>query len=108
VARDIADRHPALQALLAEHIADNDELLPHVFFHDVTRWSEEEPQDSRELRQLLDQLDVCYRDGDDDVRNLLQVSYIEDLSRRPDILRVMGPMLRGTTMWEHVTRTKRL
>jgi len=99
----LAAQHPDLRLLLDEHMSDNfNELLPHVFFGDVTRWTEAQPPDSAELHQLLDELDHYLAEGDEDVYNVISVSYIENFWNRRDILMAMGPVLRSSLMWKHM------
>ena len=90
---------PELRPMLDEHLHDNyGELLPHVFFGDVTRWAEEQAwhptaTSLTKLRHLLDRLDADYPDGDDDLRGLIQVSFLWGLS---DAVRaLLGPTLQA-------------
>jgi len=66
-----------------EHLADNGDLLPHVFFGDVTRYGSSlarEDADAKELDRLLADLDDALSDGeaDDEVTNLIWVSFVEN------------------------------
>ena len=78
---------PELTPAYKEHIGDNDELLSHLFFGDVTRFVQEQVRLGRtgEARRILacfevpltcDQL-VPAADGS--VRNLIEVSFLENL-----------------------------
>jgi hypothetical protein len=80
--RDMVARFPGMGALLEEHIKDNDEILPHVFFGDVTRYvlsllSDSLPQ-RRELRDILDYLERAYASGDEQLQELIAVSFLEN------------------------------
>ncbi len=84
--------------MLDERLHDFDgELLPHLFYADVTSWAEEQAyhptaSSSTSLKHPLDRLDADYRDGDDDLRGLIQVSFLWGLH---DAVRaLLGPTLR--------------
>ncbi len=63
----------------AEHLEDNEgEVLPHPFMADVERWAETLVADHRdELTTLLHALADGVERGDDAVRNLIDVSFVE-------------------------------
>ena len=89
---------PELRPMLDEHLRDFDgELLPHLFFAEVMSWAQEQAwhptaTSPTRLRVLLDRLDADYRDGDDDLHGLIQVSFLWGLS---DAVRaLLGPTLR--------------
>jgi len=103
--QDLVERHPKLKPLLDEHLADNDELLDHDFFGDVVRWAESEQDGSTELSAVLADLDRYWVEGDEDVRNVIGVSFIEPLGSQPQILMAMGPVLRATPIWGWMVRS---
>lgn len=84
---------PRLAPVLDEHISDNfGEVLSHLFLGDLTRFlvswfldiestSERQPTAELELRALLDDLEVSYRAGDEEVQELISVSFLENLPR---------------------------
>jgi len=78
----LAGRYPAVEELRREHIADNDELLPHVLFGDVTRYAADLARgggDDAVLDHLLSDLDSALGSGqDDEVANLIWVSFVEN------------------------------
>ena len=90
----LAGRFPALEPLLREHRADNfGDVLPHVFFGDLTRFVVGEYRLVRErddldgpvggeMRALLDELEHAFASGDDEVCELITVSFLENLPRR--------------------------
>ena len=83
----LADRYPAIEELRREHLADNDELLPHVFFGDVTRYAADLARtgvDDAVLSHLLDDLDSALgADPGDEVSNLIWVSFVENAQGVP-------------------------
>ena len=105
--RSIVARFPNLSARLEEHIKDNlGEILPHVFFGDVTRYvlsllfavSGGGLPPRRELREILDYLEEAYSGGDEERRELISVSFLENLPRPGEegaqIREMVGPNLR--------------
>ena len=104
----MVDRFPGLRELLDEHLEDNyDELLPHVFFGDVTRYAEEcqtaasrgAVQKGRELRDILDYLETAYTSGSPEIQELISVSFLENLPRPGEvgsaIRKKVGPNLKA-------------
>lgn len=80
----LAERHPALRDMLKEHREYHGEVLPHVFFGDVTRWyvSRCEASDNiASARGLVTDLAEGLTLGDDSVDNLIHVSFLENLDR---------------------------
>lgn len=88
---------PELQPVLAEHVEDNfGELLPHVFFGDLTRWLNAEVAarpTSDAAGRLLWALDQAYANGDDDIRELVTVSFLEILDDDSPATAVLSPRL---------------
>jgi len=82
----LAGRHPGLVPVLDEHLADNDELLPHVLFGDMTRYALVLARDGEvdELNRLLGDLDAALGESDDEVANLVWVSFVENASTDAD------------------------
>ena len=89
--RSLVRRFPDLEPLLEEHVADNfGELLPHVFFGDLTRWvlslleptaGPERFERGSQLRGILSALEMAYASGDDELEELISVSFLEHLPR---------------------------
>ena len=85
--RLLAKKYPSLQPYLAEHINDHfGEVLPHVFFGTVTDWIvslaitvRTDPHSERELSDVLQLLEEMYASGDEDLQELLCVSFLESL-----------------------------
>lgn len=74
-------KFPDLMHDFGEHLADNDrEVLPHVFMAQIERWAELlSSKQSPLLERLLDELDRGYEAGGGPVRNLIEVSFVENL-----------------------------
>jgi hypothetical protein len=82
----LVGRHRALAPVLEQHLADNDELLPHVLFGDVTRYALALARvgDKESLHRLLSDLDSALDEADDQVANLVWVSFVENASTDED------------------------
>ena len=74
---------PELSSVLAEHMDENDEILPHVLMGDITRLAcakmENDP-DSPSVRALLNRLEAAYAFGSEPVKELISVSFLENLA----------------------------
>jgi hypothetical protein len=96
---DLVERFPALRSIYDEHLRDNGELLPHVFFGDVARYAERlyMGQEREALEGLLDVLERAWGDGPHEVEELIQVSFIENLQpwdgRKAGMRELLGPHL---------------
>jgi hypothetical protein len=73
-------RQPELAPLLDEHLRTYGELLPHVFFGDVTRYASELAcgPDTGRLDSLLSDLDRALTSARDETDNLIWVSFVEN------------------------------
>jgi hypothetical protein len=105
--RALVARFPSLAPLLEEHLTDNfGELLPHIFFGDVVRWvltlmatarAEGSLTAQRELREFLSHLEEVYVGGNEELQELLSVSFLENLPRPEEdgaeIRTQLGPSL---------------
>ena len=83
--RQIAARFPGLIPILEEHLKDNEEILPHVFFGDLTRYIEslhsmgEVTGSPAELSAILQCLEDAFATGDTELQELVSVSFLEHL-----------------------------
>ncbi|WP_443750460.1 DUF7674 family protein [Asticcacaulis solisilvae] len=94
----VAQICPELSELFQEHVDYHEEILPHVFFGDVTRFVEEcvksdKDQDHQALRKLVEVIEQGLSEHDPDVDNLIYVSFIENVPEMSDILPIAGPKL---------------
>lgn len=84
----LVGRHADLAPILDEHLADNGELLPHVFFGDVTRHASAMARagtNTDAVDGLLGDLDdsLSLAKDDDQVDNLIGVSFVENAQGIP-------------------------
>jgi hypothetical protein len=90
---DLVDAFPRFHEALSDHLSWNDEVLPHVFFGDVTRAVEADARAGQtdELPALVAFLERRFVTGDEAVQNVICVSFLEyiDDAVRP----FLGPVL---------------
>jgi hypothetical protein len=103
----IANRFPSVRELLREHVEDNDEIIPHVFFGDLTRHltalyklqTKGDSNAASELRGILDDLENGYVLGDSDIQELIVVSFLENLpapgEEGAELREMVGPNLKN-------------
>lgn len=106
---------PAFAAVLAEHLADNEELLPHVLMADCGRFVSSHYSGSAEtmggvpsedeVSRVLSVLNTAMKWGDDDTRNAIAVSFVEYLWMEPHYAAI-SPLL-GSALREEIERQKR-
>ena len=76
---------PGFDRVYDEHIAANDELLPHVLFGDLVRFLSSEVElhgpESPTLKQAMRLLEQGMANGDTRVQELVAVSFLENLER---------------------------
>lgn len=99
----LASTFPNLQPTLEEHRDDNfGEILPHVFFGEVTRYmirlvAGNSTQEKAEVVSILAFLEREFAKGDSELCELISVSFLEHLPRTGELgaqLRLMvGPHL---------------
>ena len=95
VVESLAGCSSGLRVLLEEHSKDNGgEILPHVFFGDLTRYalsllpdtrSVGEPLQKHELREILNRLEEAYSENDSEITELISVSFLESLPQPGDV-----------------------
>ncbi|MFC5177764.1 DUF7674 family protein [Nocardioides taihuensis] len=76
LARDV----PECQAVVVEHLEDNDGLLLHLLTAHLRRFAIQSFETGQRdiLERLLELVDVVLRDVTDDVQNAMAVSFVED------------------------------
>lgn len=97
---------PELKLVYDQHIDDYDELLEHVFMGDVTRFAEQlyvtDPR-SECLIRLLRFLDKSYAVEDEKLKELISVSFLENLSRDEEFFEGFRGLL-GETLSEELSK----
>ena len=76
--RDLISAAPGLEAVRQEHLADNNELLPHVLFGNITRWVVERGP-TREVLDVFGVLERHITTGDEDVQEVIVLSFLYNL-----------------------------
>lgn len=109
---DLARVTPALSAVRTEHLSEQGELLPHVLMDDIRRLLAQTAEGASEatLRPALDLLECFITEGDEEVQNVIAVSFLEYLASDPEnvgerhLREWLGPVLRSelTAMEEWV------
>jgi hypothetical protein len=99
----LVTRFGDLRPLYEDHVRENDELLPHVLFGRLTDWIVRAylaaPHRGDTWKAVIDQLETEFEHGDDNVRELIAVSFLENLpypgEEGADIAEHLGPNLRA-------------
>lgn len=90
---DLVERFPSLEHLFKEHVSDNfGEVLPHLFFGDLTRYavdlflqsrsrSSASSDAEKELHDLLEVLEDAYGRRAEEIDDLISDSFLENLPR---------------------------
>jgi hypothetical protein len=98
----LLDQVPELRYVYDEHIHDNNELLPHVFLGDVTRYVVHrvrlgETGPAKPVERILSVLEQYMGSGDEQVKELVSVSFVENLLKHDKVLAslkgLIGPNL---------------
>jgi hypothetical protein len=88
-----------LAAVYAEHMADHGELLPQVLFGDLTRLVTKlckfDPS-SKDLTSILEILEKGMAAGDNKTKELISVSFLENLDPEADYFSALRGMLGPT------------
>ena len=80
--QELANAFPGIRVILDEHLADFDELLPHVFFGDLTRYVLSNGADKASIVQRLeDKLST----SSESVDELICVSFVENLETAEEL-----------------------
>ena len=81
---------PELGSIYDEHMRDYEELLPHVFFGDVTRYVVEQVRSGAtgsrsSVARIVHALEEGLVKGNEDVLELISVSFLENLAAYDDV-----------------------
>lgn len=89
---DLVASAPSLNGILDEHRQFNGELLPHVFFADITPWIEREfrtASDSEELWAFLRSVDTGFASGDAAIVDVVSTSFLECLDHDANLIHLL-------------------
>jgi hypothetical protein len=77
----LVDRLPWTRALYEDHLRENNEVLPHVLMADLRRMFVDMVEAGREdeVKRFLVEVEALVASSADSIRNLVDVSFIEDL-----------------------------
>jgi hypothetical protein len=99
---------PSLRPRLTSHVQDQQEILPHVFFGNLTRYvlsllDRASPSDCQdEIDRILAVLEKGMEDSDPDVCDLIGTSFLENLDQTgphyDKIVPLLGPKLKASLM----------
>jgi hypothetical protein len=78
----LAEQVPEMQVVLKEHIDDYDQLLPNVFFGDLTRYV---LSDGPGRLRIVEFLEESFHRLGAEVEELIAVSFIENLESEYDL-----------------------
>jgi len=98
---------PDLEPLYEAHVKEFGKLLPHLLFGDVVRWAvaASEAGNIETVRSFANRLEHDYPDLDSGSRNLIEVSFVEDLPSLgqvgAEIGQLLGPALRDEYVRTH-------
>jgi hypothetical protein len=91
---ELSMRVHGLDALRTAHVAYYGELLPHVLFGDIARWAQENVDSERvAVRETLNALETAWESSDDEVRNLIAVSFLDNLDQGSFVVDILPPEL---------------
>jgi hypothetical protein len=106
----IVDVAPGFEAVRAEHLRENEELLPHLLMADLLRYVSLAlgapdtlhglaiPPSEQEVSAIFAVLEGCLAEGDSATVNAIAVSFVENLWGEPYYPRLeplLGPELRA-------------
>ncbi|MEI7924282.1 MAG: hypothetical protein WCJ40_20430 [Planctomycetota bacterium] len=80
--QDLAQRFNELDSLLHEHVAYYDEILPHVFMGDVTRYV---LSGGSQRQEIVRHLNGAFVNGATEVRDLIAVSFVENIDSEEEL-----------------------
>jgi hypothetical protein len=105
--KSLVSRFPILEPILVEHLEDHGQILPHLFFADLTRYlvssfvtTESRGQlPSLGLREILDHLESVFAENDEDLSGLIDTSFLQNLPYAHEegyrICKLLGPKSRA-------------
>ena len=96
----VVDEIPEFRAMQEKHLRDNDEVLPHVLFGDLSRFAvaAHKRGDTRLVERVIGLMERLLRDGDAATRELVGVSFVENIGPEDveeGFFALYGPLLRA-------------
>lgn len=93
---ELLRRVPDVKPIYDEHVADNDTLLPHVFLGDVSRFVVAEANKGLcpAAIAVLEHLDEGLGIGSEEVKELIVVSFVENLIGETTALKALNTVMR--------------
>lgn len=88
---------PALQQIYREHLRDNDVLLPHVLFGEITRFVVNKARKAEydsSIARLLNEFENGLKEGPEEVRELISASFVENLCGETGAIKALKPLMR--------------
>ncbi len=105
--KELLRKVPELENTYEQHMANNDSLLPHVLMGDVTRFvlaGAEHTQKQKSIARLLEYFEIALQSGSDEVKELIVVSFVENLIGEDRVVAVIKPFL-GKHLSEAIINT---
>jgi hypothetical protein len=84
-----------LAEVYQQHIADQDELLPHVLMGEITRLviSKVRREQTEWLPKFLQQLELGLSSDNNDIKELIGVSFVENLCGEDEVIQTLLPTM---------------
>ncbi|MBB5918489.1 hypothetical protein BJY24_007401 [Nocardia transvalensis] len=93
----LAELEPEIGPIIAEHIRDNNEMLPTVLMGDIARWvvgvAHESDNPRLRLAPFFAELEDGWGDGQNAVSDLIAVAFVENIFDEPEVVNLLGPEL---------------
>jgi hypothetical protein len=83
----LAGQFHGVSTLLGDHLSENEELLPHVFFGDLTRHI---LTDSKDKIALVQCLEDAMSSGVTSVKDLIAVSFVENIETQEELANILN------------------
>ncbi len=95
---------PDLQMAYNQHIKDNNELLPHVFFGDLTRYIIEKVKikDDTSVIKILALLEDGLNLNNTEIKNLISASFVENLIDEEETVVMLLKAVAGPKLLEEL------
>ena len=85
--QELAQQIPDIAEILSKHVNDYDELLPHVFMGDVTRYVS---NDGSHRTDVVQALEKAFANEGPEVEELIAVSFVENLETQEELKKALS------------------